>query len=63
MNTYFPMSKEYFEKQILAKYKKGSIEYEKEIERFENLEILYNKVTDTELADKIYAYNPEIYEK
>ena len=63
MNTYMPMSKEYYENQVLAKYKKGSVEYEAEMRKFEEWEILYNKVSDTELADKIYAYNPDIYEK
>ena len=63
MNTYMPMSKEYYENQVLVKYRKGSREYNAEMRKFDEWEILYNKVSDTELADKIYAYNPDIYEK
>jgi len=62
MNTYMPMSKNYYEKQSKQLYGFGSSEYVRAMDRFAVWKVSYNKVIDTNLSSKIYAYNPDIYE-
>jgi len=61
MNCYFPMSEEYYERQMVAMYGKDTPAYDAAMKRFGEYNDIYNQVEDTSLAEKLYSYDNAIY--